>query len=95
MYKIGSPDQAHLSVGVWPQVSRRLTWFHPKKFWGLKKNQPLKLLLMEEILHQSVGSLSVYPIIYNYEGLNIPGGAGFLPSTVSLELFQVLLKGGR
>ena len=32
---------------------------------------------MEEILHQSVGSLSHY-----LQGLYIPGCAGFLPSTV-------------
>ena len=38
------------------------------------------LLLMEEILHQLIGTV-VYPIIYKV--LYIPGGAGFLPSTVS------------
>ena len=37
------------------------------------------ILLMEEILHQFIGSLSG-PI--NYKVLYIPGGAGFLPSTV-------------
>ena len=36
------------------------------------------VLLMEEILHQL--RLAVYPIIYKV--LYIPGGAGFLPSTV-------------
>ena len=35
------------------------------------------ILLMEEILHQ----LIVDPIIYKV--LSIPGGAGFLPSTVA------------
>ena len=35
------------------------------------------LLLMAEILHQLIGSLSHY-----LQGLYIPGGAGFLPSTV-------------
>ncbi len=35
---------------------------------------------MAEILHQLIGSLSGYPIIYKV--LYIPGGAGFLPSTV-------------
>ena len=35
------------------------------------------LLLMEEILHQLIGSLS-----HNFQDLYIPGGAGFLPSTV-------------
>ena len=38
------------------------------------------LLLMEEILHQLIGSLSVYPMIYKV--LYIQGGVGFLPSTV-------------
>ena len=36
------------------------------------------VLLMEEILHQL--RLVVYPTIYTV--LYIPGGAGFLPSTV-------------
>ena len=35
------------------------------------------ILLMEEILHQLIGSLS-----HCLQGLCIPGGAGFLPSTV-------------
>ena len=35
------------------------------------------ILLMEEILHQWIGSLSRY-----LQGFYIPGGAGFLPSTV-------------
>ena len=39
------------------------------------------MLLMEEILHQLIGSISVYPIIFG--ALCIVGGAGFLPSTVS------------
>ena len=34
------------------------------------------ILLMEEILHQLIGSLSQYRVLY------FPGGAGFLPSTV-------------
>ena len=37
------------------------------------------LLLMEEILHQLICSLSHY-----LQGLCIPGGAGFLPSTVCI-----------
>ncbi len=37
------------------------------------------ILLMAEILHQSIGSLSHY---LQYMALYIPGGAGFLPSTV-------------
>ena len=44
----------------------------------LVKPRVFVLLLMEQILHQL--RLVVYPIIYKV--LNIPGGAGFLPSTV-------------
>ena len=40
---------------------------------------------MEEILHQLIG----YPIIYRV--LYIPGGAGFLPSTVYIAVFVFLL----
>ena len=36
---------------------------------------------MEEILHQLIGSLSVYPMIYTVSYML--GGAGCLPSTVS------------
>jgi len=47
--------------------------------FDLKKNQVI--LLMAEILHQLIGSLSDYPIIYKVS--YIPGGClGFLPSTV-------------
>ena len=41
------------------------------------------ILLMEEILHQLIASLSDYPIICRV--LYIPGGAGVLPSTVLLH----------
>ena len=37
---------------------------------------------MEEILRQLIGSLSHY-----LQGLYIPGGAGFLPSTVYIAMF--------
>ena len=46
---------------------------------------------MEAILHQLIGSLSLYAIIYKV--LYIPGGAGFLPSTVSLPSVCVLKHG--
>ena len=39
------------------------------------------ILMMEEIMHQLMGSLSVYPIILR-RVFYIPGGAGFLPPTV-------------
>jgi hypothetical protein len=39
---------------------------------------------MEEILHQLIGGLSHYPIIYRVS--TIQGGAGFLPSTVGFEV---------
>ena len=42
----------------------------------------LLILLMEEILHQLICSLSHY-----LQGLCIPGGAGFLPSTVGYLQF--------
>ena len=38
------------------------------------------ILLMEEILHQLIGSLHQY-----LQGFYFPGGAGFLPSTVSTQ----------
>jgi len=41
------------------------------------------ILLMAKILHQLVGSVSHY-----LQGLYILGGAGFLPSTVSLSLIH-------
>ena len=40
---------------------------------------------MEEILHQLIG----YPIIYRV--LYIPGGAGFLPSTVLFTTLRQLV----
>ena len=46
------------------------------------------LLVMEGILHQVVASLPVYPTIYRV--LYIPGGAGFLPSTVCRCLWYLL-----
>ena len=44
-----------------------------------QKTKPIpdEVLLMAEFLHQLIGSLSHY-----LQGLYIPGGAGFLPSTV-------------
>ena len=41
------------------------------------------ILLMEEILHQLIGTLVLYPIIYRV--LYMPGGAGLLPSTVAFK----------
>ena len=57
-------------------------WFngdesHLRKKQQLRCNTNPMLLLMEEILHQLICSLSHY-----LQGLYIPGGAGFLPSTV-------------
>ena len=43
---------------------------------------------MAEILHQLIGSLSHY-----LQGLYIPGGAGFLPSTVVSGKVACLIKG--
>jgi len=44
-------------------------------------------ILMEEILHQLIGGLSVYPMIDRVS--TIRGGAGFLPPTVSWD-FRVI-----
>ena len=41
------------------------------------------ILLMEDILHQLIGRVSHY---LQHQVLYIPGGAGFLPSTVSCPL---------
>ena len=41
------------------------------------------MLLMEEILHQLIGSLWLISLLTGL--LYIPGGAGFLPSTVAPE----------
>ena len=59
-----------------------------------------KILLMEELPHKLIGSLSHY-----LQGLYIPGGAGFLPSTVSrlhqlgsfqrIDLWNTLMRGHR
>ena len=56
---------------------------HGRKSLGIYIS--LLLLLMEEILHQL--RLVVYPSIYKV--LYLPGGAGFLPPTVSL-LYNIL-----
>jgi len=42
------------------------------------------ILLMEEILHQLIGSLSHY-----LQGFIHPGGAGFLPSTVCNKYYII------
>ena len=51
----------------------------------------MEILVMEEILHLLVGSLS-----HSLQGLYIPSGAGFLPSTVSWDHIRFIfhwLKG--
>ena len=63
------------------------TWFKKRGWLIMKAQQTLYsywfekccclILLMEEILHQLIGSLSHF-----LQGLTHPGGAGFLPSTV-------------
>ena len=47
------------------------------------------ILLMEEILHQ----LRLVDDALIYRVLNIPGGAGFLPSTVLMRTFHGNLGG--
>ena len=51
-------------------------WRYTGRTWGTAMKF-IPILLMEEILHQLIYSLSHY-----LQGLCIPGGAGFLPSTV-------------
>ncbi len=48
------------------------------------RTKKLVILLIEEILHQLVGSLSHY-----FTGFYIPGGAGFLPSTVTQHCWLI------
>ena len=55
------------------------SFFLALKLGGVITLQGANILLMEEILHQL--RLVVYPPLYKV--LYIPGGAGFLPSTVS------------
>ena len=51
------------------------------KFVGYFRETSGEILLMEEILHQLIGSLSHYLLIYRVS--YIPGGClGFLPSTI-------------
>ena len=45
-----------------------------------------EILLMEEFLHQLICALSNY-----VQGVYIPGGAGFLPSTAGPQMVDVLL----
>lgn len=47
------------------------------------------ILLMEEILHQLLDTV-VYPIIYSV--WYIPGGAGFLPSTVCASKYTLMIQ---
>ena len=59
----------------------------PNKKTHQKKWKMCLILLMEEILHLLISSLSHY-----LQGLCIPGGAGFLPSTVPLVTLTPTLK---
>ena len=49
----------------------------------LNMNRSQIILLMEDILHQLIGSASNF---LQYQVLYVPGGAGLLPSTVSCPL---------
>ena len=63
-----------LKIGRNPKGNEKV--FQPSIFWCHVSFRE-GILLMAEILHQLIGSLSHY-----LQGLHIPGGAGFLPSTV-------------
>ena len=83
------PSQKQITRCSYPPHPRmRSACHHQVDGWELDPNYwcshyPLKanILLVAEILHQL--RLVVYPIIYKV--LYLPGGAGFLPSTVSLK----------
>ena len=64
--------------GIWPEMGVALKTSMNGKMGKLyvewEKRLAHMVLLMEEILHQLVGSLSVYPIIY--QGFYIPGEYG-------------------
>ena len=68
-------------AGLWSinKMQRRYinTWHHANQN-STKTTPHIVILLMEEILHQSMGSVSHY----SGQVLYIPGGAGFLPSTI-------------
>ena len=65
------------AAGVFFYGARPTFWDFQVDKWDVSKLS--FLLLVDEILHQL--RLVIYPIIYRV--LYIPGGAGFLPSTVS------------
>ena len=83
--------------GVWLISFLRLRPIHVNWVWSTLKVRSstskgacvlyiiLVILLMAEILHQLIGSLS-----HDLQGLYIPGGAGFLPSTVVLCIIKML-----
>ena len=89
-------------VNILHEINSNSTWkfinLEDKKlsFWGfylcsgvdllVLGTVPLKVLLMDKILHQV--RLVVYPIICKV--LYIPGGAGFRPSTVFLTKLSIL-----
>ena len=60
------------------------TWIVSEIGW-----ENLELLLMEEILHQLLDTV-VYPTIYSV--WYIPGGAGFLPSTVCASKYALMIQ---
>ena len=51
----------------------------------LKKNDIRSTVDGSEIRRSPVEGKVVYPVIYSVLDIRIPGGAGFLPSTVSLQ----------
>ena len=88
-------------------VSKTPENFQGIQTWQVQRNKPILvggfkyffifpiwlILLVEEILHQLICSLSHY-----FQGLCIPGGAGFLPSTVffkGIVCFNHQLESGK
>ena len=73
--------------GLWPALGcqhwgeNNWSWMDDSRKFLKRRKSNGSILLMAEILHQLIGSLSRY-----LQGLYIPGSAGCLPSTVSLAV---------
>ena len=88
-----SYNKVHLRTGVCVshfERKHRVIREEVTKFVGSFREISGEILLMEEILHQLIGSLSHYLLIYRVS--YIPGGClGFLPSTVWSKSLIILL----
>ena len=64
-------------------------WTYTTASAGNIDSKVIRMLLLMAEIHQLIGTV-VYPIIYRV--LYIPGGAGFLPSTVSVYVTSTKTK---